>query len=374
MPEWKLKSLARNMGAVFVGESIDAALLCSDPAFSYFVITGSLMPRATAGRAPSLLVARPSSGSGSSSGGGHPLFPEERAVGSTATMVSETATYCNQLQSPISDFREELTCNQLQTANYAFRAEGGTCNQLRSASDALRGTETGVEEVAAAAAAAAAAAGRQSEEHGCPVIAGSVRDPEMPLPARDHHRHHHHHHHQLTVRSRTPSNAAPTPINGVPPSSLEQDNTTQPLFPGQSLDMYVCHQMNRQQVGGTEKKETEEKTMGRQEIPTGTVSQSLHSHARGQANRKVGIGEEHGETMGHGTPVAVAADGPDRPKGPRGWRLEARQAACIGRVSRRFLQELEIEEPRRELEEKIGFLRRTEVNKLMGVFTRKKKK
>lgn len=366
MPEWKLRSLARNMDAVFIDEGIDAALVCSDPAFSYFVITGSLMPKATTGRAPSLLVARPSSSGGSSNGGGHPLFSEERAAGSTAVAtVSKAVAYSNQLQTPNKDLREELTCNQLQTANYAFRADCETCNQLRGACDALRAAETGVEVVAAEA----AAAGRQSEDHGCPVIARSVRDIEMPLPTPDHH--HHHHHHQLTVRSRTQSTAVPTATNGVPPSSPEKDNTTQPLLPGHSLDTYVRHQTNRQQVGGTKKKESEDKTMGREESPTSAVGPSLHSHARGKANRKVGIGEEHDESMGHGNPSTVAAGAPDRPKGPRGWRLEARQAACIGRVSRRFLQELELEEPRREFERKVVFLRRTEVNKLMGVFTTK---
>ena len=104
------------------------------------------------------------------------------------------------------------------------------------------------------------------------------------------------------------------------------------------------------------------------ESPAAAVGQSLDLHTRGQANGKVGMAEEHGDTIGHDTPTAVAVHVSDPLKGS-GWRLEARQAACIGRVSLRFLRELELEEPRREFEQKVGFLRRTEVNK--GRLTRK---
>ena len=157
MPEWKLKSLARNMGVVFVGEGNDAALPCSDPAFSHFVVTGSLIPKPTTKRTPSILVSRPSS---SSNGGGHPQLPEERAVilgGSTATTVSKTAPG-----------------NQLETANNAFRAEEETSNQLQTANNtAFRATETG----------AVLAVGGQSQEHGGrPIIARSCLLYTSPSP------------------------------------------------------------------------------------------------------------------------------------------------------------------------------------------------
>lgn len=346
MPEWKVKSVARNMGAMFVGQGGDAALLCSDPAFTYFVIAGSLVPKPTTERAPSLLVASPNSSSDSSSGGSvHPESPEESAVGSTATTVSNTSTG-NQSQTS-NGLAAEVICNRLKTASYGFPGEDETCTQIQTDADAFRATETGV---------VAVAVGRQSGEHGCPV-----EDPVMSSPSRIHH--HHHHHHQMADQPRKQSSALP-PTKGRRRISPEEGGTCQPLLPGRSLDMYVHQQTNRQVVG-TEKKDSDEPA-GPIKSPTAAAvaGRSLDLLcARGQANIIVGMGEEHDEMVGRGMPSAVALEGSDRAKGPGWWRLEARQAACIGRVSRWFLHELGLEEPRREFEQKVGFLRKTEVDR-----------
>lgn len=47
------------------------------------------------------------------------------------------------------------------------------------------------------------------------------------------------------------------------------------------------------------------------------------------------------------------------------WRLDARHAACIGKISHWLLQELESEEPLREIEQMVTFLRSTEVRRLV---------
>ncbi|CAB1120667.1 unnamed protein product [Ectocarpus sp. CCAP 1310/34] len=51
----------------------------------------------------------------------------------------------------------------------------------------------------------------------------------------------------------------------------------------------------------------------------------------------------------------------ERVTGTTRWKLDARQGSCIGKVSRRFLRELEREEAKHETEVKVSFLRQTEV-------------
>lgn len=76
----------------------------------------------------------------------------------------------------------------------------------------------------------------------------------------------------------------------------------------------------------------------------------------------------------HRVEIVGPKGAPDRPVSPevmpaaaeRGgttrWKLGARQASCIGRVSRRFLGQLEREEAKHETEVKVAFLRQTEVS------------
>lgn len=47
------------------------------------------------------------------------------------------------------------------------------------------------------------------------------------------------------------------------------------------------------------------------------------------------------------------------------WRLDARHAGCIGKISHWLLQELAFEEPLREIEQMVTFLRTTEVRPLV---------
>lgn len=44
MGRWRLDSVCRNMGVLFVSSGTDAAVHCSDPSFAYFLISGCLVP------------------------------------------------------------------------------------------------------------------------------------------------------------------------------------------------------------------------------------------------------------------------------------------------------------------------------------------
>ncbi|CAN0436844.1 unnamed protein product [Pylaiella littoralis] len=94
---WKLESLGRNMAAAFVRAGDDASLLCGDPAFSYFLVSGSLSPIAVSTNPA--VVESPLHGNGSSSSSSL-----HRAPGEEATSII-TESDVRQQQQPFTRFK-----------------------------------------------------------------------------------------------------------------------------------------------------------------------------------------------------------------------------------------------------------------------------
>lgn len=365
------------MAAVFVREGNDAALLCSDPSFTYFVVTGSLMPVATtAEHAPSLLaVSRPDSGvvdhsqsshdlavsspNGSSSGG-HAQSPGEGPRGVPLELSEERPVSC---PSGGSGGHPHLPDDRTSGGLPAFPHKGGAVSRPNSS-----GVKNWPHSQFPDEKSGTVALGRSTEgRKGHPLL----------LPGQS-----------LDVYLRGQTNKEV--------DSVAENNHEKPAY-GSPRNVYMGKNIRETMGHGSPSNDdmgkNKDGSMGRERPGTDDMGKNYHKatgHGRprnvGMGNddheapghespRKVNMGKNnHGttgsvsprnvdmgnnkhETTGHGSPT-LAVDGSGRLR----WRLEAREAACVGKVSKRFLQELELEEPRRDLDQKVAFLRRTEVS------------
>lgn len=307
---WKLENLGRNMAVAFARAGEDASLLCMDPASSYFVVSGSLLPVVdTGGNAtPSAFIADPILQSSSSSGSAsHPAPPDEEAV------VAPDAKHSRQSS------RRGAAQKGGDKRGLPYRVACGVeglpvptcCSWTFSCDDSSAG----------ASAWTCAAQTRHSSdlvENGSAIKSAAGKRPPPPATASPP---------PSKLRAKTAPGAEVAPGAKIAHDTRHIEG--RPILPGQSLDLHLLP------VSPGESEDID---------PEG-VLEAKRSEAAVPAKP---VGSKPEGSLG------AAAD-------PRRWRLEAREGVCVGRVSRRFLRELELEEPKREVEVKVTFLRQTEV-------------
>lgn len=292
------------MTAAFAREGDHACLLCADAAFSYFLVSGSLIPieATSVHAAPSLPASAPlfpSSTSCSSYGA-----PTVEATAVTESKVGKASTRTDSpkgLKTRV--FPRPVACEVEKPPGLPFCS--WTCpydaNTIISGSALTPVQGNG---------------GEKMDDGG--DLGSAVSKSLFSVPM---------------TTSAEASTSPSTPDVKTAPTSATNERTAAvervegcPLLPGQSLDSYLLHKL---------------------------------ASATGEA------GPDGGDYAEADRPEVVSAflEGLNGDTtNPRRWRLEAQKRVCVGRVSLRFLKELEREEPRHDVEMKVAFLRRSEVS------------
>lgn len=296
------------MAVTFAQKGEDASLLCSDASCSYFVINGSLLPVADSSEqaTPPVFVAGPILQSSSRSAS-RQAPPDEKAAVVAEAKHSPQSTHPG---APKGGRKEGLPyrvacgveCLPVPTCcSWTF-----SCDNSSSAG---------------ASAWTCAAQTKHSDlmglmENGCSAIKSIAS--KRPTPA--------------SAGGPPPSPeakiAAPNAGTAAPIAKIAQDAKRvegRPILPGQSLDLYLLP------------------------VPPGEEEEIGPEGDRDKGKRPDASPAKPEDSFGNET-------------APRRWRLEARDGVCVGSVSRRFLGELKLEEPKHDVEVKVAFLRRTEVS------------
>lgn len=288
VPAWKLEGLARNMAVTFAYEGDDASWACTDPSFSYFLVTGSLAPvEITPNRlSASLLTPTPLHYAGATESLRE--TPSDELAASDAQLRPDRCEHTVRLEAQPNNAENGATGGVHHPVVYGVQIPG-TARSSGDKSSSIGGSTWSP--------AALRKDGGLTTEHGS---GGS--DIESTLGGG--------------IFSTLKATLSEVNASDVDSSSHEGEETPS-LLPGQSLDCYL--------------------------LP-----------------HRVKIVDPEGDL---GKPVSpeVVPDAAER-AGTTRWKLEARQASCIGRVSLRFLRELEREEAKHETEVKVAFLRQTEVS------------
>lgn len=288
------------MTAAFAREGDDARLLCADPAYCYFLVSGSLLPIEMTGKhaAPSPIALRPLL-HGSTGCTSHRV-PTAEVAAVTESKVGEMSTSTDSPKGggKPESFLRPVACASEKTAGLAFLSWAYPCDNNRTSGSALTPVQGN---------------GSEKVDDGSDV-GSAVSKSLFSVPA--------------TTPSKT--TASPPAPDADPAPSTQNGSVVErveycPILPGQSLDVYLLH--NSVGAAGKTGPEANHDEAGRSEVdsalPEGSTGDSTAT---------------------------------------RGWRLEAQERVCVGRVSRRFFQELEREEPKHDVEMKIAFLRKTEAS------------
>lgn len=351
IPLWKLESLGRNMAAVFAGAGDDASLLCSDPASCYFLVSGSLTPVAVSASpavVESLLTTARPLHENSSSGSPHPAPDEEHVSTRTESEArkqqqqQQHSARCN-LHSHGAPLAEENRGHIEGSGRPSGHASSSwTDSPYDNNSSCTIGCPVWNNLAQQDEKDAAGLMDSGSEIESTTVVSKknifSVRTTKTVSSPK-------------ASGSLSASNASNSNTNNSKPTTNGANKIAapharglnlmdgRPVLPGHSLDSYVLHNMSSSLSGGVGK-------VGRE-------------NDHDEPEHPGAIPAASGGLLGGGT------------TGPRRWWLGAREVACIGRVSRRFLQELEREGPKHEIEVKVAFLRKTEVSRV-GEITRRR--
>eukprot|EP00752_Nemacystus_decipiens_P007815 g6980.t1 len=286
------------MTAAFAREADDACLLCDDPAFSYFLVSGSVLPidMASTHTAPSPLAFSPLLHSSSDYTWHRVPTVEVDAV--TEPKVGEMATGMGSPKGGEAEaFPRPAACEGERRQGLAFLSWTYPYSNNSTSGSALNlvhgnGAET-------------------SDDGG--DVGSAVSKSLFPAPT-------------TTPATASASPCAPDadPAPSTPSRSVAEGVDKCPIMPGQSLDIF------------------------------------LH-HRPGSSGEKAGSAGNHDEE-GHAEVESVFPEGSTGDSAaPRRWRLEAQERVCVGRVSLRLFQELKREEPKHDVEVKAAFLRKTEV-------------
>ena len=292
------------MTAAFAREGDDARMVCDDPAFSYFLVSGSLMlvEISSVQAAPSLLASTPRRSSGASSAT-HRAPSVEVAATTESSTAGETSTRtCSPKRAKTSQLVRPATREVEQPPGLAFCAWSYP-------------NDVGIV-VSGSAATPVPVKGGQEMDDGGDVASAFSKD-LFSVP---------------TAPSATEASASPpAPDADTEACTGKARNPAdrakgRALSPGQSLDAYLLREP-------------------------------------GSAAEEPGTNGKRGEAGRPGVVPAFPEGSNGDATGPRRrWRLEAQERVCVGRVSLRFLRELEREEPKREVDVKVTFLRRSEVS------------
>lgn len=307
------------MAVAFAREGHNASAMCTDVAFSYFLITGSLTPTPVgANRTPlsSLLTLTPVLDDDGS---------PHQAPGVKVTAESPSRAHLMSARSKLGENGEAVVTGEQDI-------QGNQTGESSSHSDAC-GAERSPELTTRACDTWADSPCDNGASCG---TSGSVWSPVAALDKggdrveED----------GSNVESKSLFSARTKTLPETPPSTQETDASTAQspsdagemrlLTPGQSLDFYLRRR-----------------------------STSFSSQDKKTTDLKGGFVE----SIGGGAAPISAGDSSSGMMAGTAWRLVAREATCIGRVSRRLLHELEREEEKHEVEEKVAFLRKTEVGK-----------
>eukprot|EP00903_Cladosiphon_okamuranus_P014480 g13431.t2 len=298
IPAWKLEGLGRNMTAAFAREGDNACLLCTDPAFSYFLVSGSLMPiKATGVHAtPSLLTSAQLSSSHGAPTVEVASVTESRVGGKTSTRThSPKETEAREHLRPVA-------CEVETPPGLAF----GAWTYPYDTNSIISGS------------ALTPVQGKNGGEntYDGSDLGSAVSKSPFSVP--------------MATSAKASASPSASDVRTAPTSARNESAGVGQvegcsLLPGQSLDSHLLHKL----VSAVEE-----------------------------------AGPDGGDYDEAGRPEVV----PALPEGfngdttdPRRWRLEAQGRVCVGRVSFRFLKELEREESKHDVEMKVAFLRRTEV-------------
>lgn len=288
------------MGILFVARDADVAPLCSDPSFSYFLVSGSVLPsleRLSDATTPAGRIDADCR---------DPLQrklwfdarPETRAMSATNTR------------------RQAINC-PLALPGEASQEESGDCNSKHDVVPPCL-----VKNLPRAGGLEALNAENSESVDSVPGV-----DNTSPLSQGEGSRFEHPDDHLATNTRSLRSYGVEPVLFGLEQARVEQQKPCTMLRPGHALDPFLPRSSQRYE------REVNAASGAQRDDPS-----IFHDY---------GV-QEH-----------VKFDGVQATALP--WRLNAREPVSIGRVHRRVLKDMEMEEPMRDLEEKIALLRRTEV-------------
>lgn len=289
------------MTAAFAREGDDAGLLCADPAFCYFLVGGRLLPIEMPGtlEAPSPVAFDPLLHGGTASTSHRVPTVEVAAV--TGSKVGEAATGMDSPNGAKAKKFHRPAAGESETPpGLAFLPWTYPYGKKNATSGSDLTPVRGN-------------GGEKTDDGGDVGSAFSRSLFSVPMTTPP------------ATTSPCARDADPAP--GTKKESLVERAEHRAILPGQSLDLYLLHNS------------------------VSTAGETGPGGDRDEADRsEAGLAFLEGSVGGG-------------PTAPRQWRLEAQGRVCVGRVSRRFLQELELEEPRHDVKVKVAFLRKTEASK-----------
>lgn len=298
------------MAAAFAGEGDDACVRCADPAFSYFLVSGSLMPIKVVGMhvaPPSLPLPSAPLFYSSPSCSSHRPPPTEEVAAVAESKAEETSTGKGspKVGKQSETFVRPVACEVEKPPGLDFCSWTYPCDSNSICGSALTPAREN---------------GCEKPDDGGDVgrdVGSAVSESLFSVP--------------LTM-SATKVGASPSAPNAYTVRSAKNEDILErvqgsPLLPGQSLDPYLAH------------------------TSIGAAGETSPDGTHGEAGRPEVV---------YAFPEGSAGD---ETTGTGRWRLEAQERVCVGRVSRRFLSELEREEPKHDVEVKVAFLRKTEASR-----------
>lgn len=316
------------MAIAFTREGHDASAVCADLAFSYFLVTGSLTPTVVGtNRAPlsSLLTSAPNL-----NGAGSPYRAPAAELAAEARDQSHAAP-------PALEEKREGTC----TGEQDIRGNG---RQGESSDEGAYGN--GRSELPARACDAWAANSPCENGASC-SLSDLVWSPAAPKKEGD----------DWVDDVGSGSDIESKSLFSVPTTTLPEAHP--PSFASDTQEAVAS--MAQSSASGV---------TGRSRCLL-TPGQSLDFYLRRRSNTSFGdkFREKFGPESDPGEPTdheIVPISAGDLTNGMAGtaWHLDAREASCIGRVSRCLLRELEREEEKHEVEMKVAFLHKTEVGRV----------
>ncbi len=296
------------MAVTFAQKGEEASLLCLDASCSYFVVHGSLLPVVDTSEqaTPPAFVAGPILQSSSRSALRQAYPDEEAAVATEAKHSPQSTRPGAPKGGPRQGLPYRVACGVEglpvpACCSWTFSCDDGSSSAGASAWTCA--TPTKHSDLMGLIENGSGAIKSVASKRRTPATAGT------PPPSSP------------EARIAAPNAGAAAPIAEIAQDTKRMEG--RPILPGQSLDQYLLP------------------------MPPGEAE----------------------ETDPEGEKRKCPEAFPAKPEGsfgnetaPRRWRLEARDGVCVGRVSRRFLRELELEEPKHHVEVKVAFLRRTEVS------------
>lgn len=317
-PRWKLKSLGRHMNVIFVSKGADASLLCADPTCRYFLFSGGLVPSAiTAEAVPSVSTAI-------SLDTNNQLRWFDAQNAPTLRHMKTTSS-----QQATSSDRDKEDTRQPHHHHHPAACGSGTLERLESST--INGSWVD--------------SARDVSDAGITAYDSSIGSSQPPA-------------HQ-TPKNGKPGAAKPGNHNTIT-SRGNVYGIKEKLCSFHPPAPENCEGLSTSDAAGTECPSLQ---------PGHVLDIYLHEtvDAPGNKHRNISGVDEGGDKSFLLLPESssTAAPGVEEKKdtGSR-WRLDARHASCIGKVSCWLLQELEAEEPLREIDQMVMFLRTTEVSRI----------